>query len=122
MKVYSLHFLYKVVVYDITRKIQRFIGFGEVHTVALLYGIVHHGGIFRMDADARQDLGGIAEMVSVPANHSHIPPAAIPDGILVEREADEMAVFGPFHADEIGNNCSLSYANCLSRNQLAQLP
>ena len=90
--------------------------------MACLYGSVHYGGIRPVDADARQDIGGIVEMVPIPANHSHIPPAAFPDGILMEQEADEMAVFGQFHADEIGNNCHFSYIGCLSRHQSAQLP
>lgn len=122
MKVHSLHSLYKDAIYGVTRKIHGFIGLVEVHTMAMLYGVIHYGGLCRMDADARQNLGGIAEMVPVYANHSHILVAPVPDGILVEREAGEMAIFGPVHADEIGNNCNLSYVGCLSWNQPAQLP
>lgn len=62
--------------------------------MAVLYGSVHYGGIRPVDADARQDIGGIAEMVPIPANHSHILTSSIPYGIFVEQEADEMAVFG----------------------------
>lgn len=90
--------------------------------MAMLYGIAHYGGVCPMDTDARQDIGGISEMVPIHPDYSHILTAAFPDGILVEREADKMAMLRPICTDEIGNNCSLSYVGCLSRNQPAQLP
>ncbi len=124
MKVHNLHFLYREhssKEYGFTREIHGFIGLIEVHTMACLYGSVHYGSVCPVDTDARQDIGGIAEMVPIPPNHSHVPPTPVPDGILVEYTAYEMAVLRPIYIDEIGNNCRFSCIACLPGYQPPQL-